>query len=57
MDHTLREMTFKERPLDEIRSTGLATGALHGILADGGRKVMEGVTSVNEVLRVTRGKA
>jgi len=57
MDHTLREMTFKQRPLDEIRSTGLATGALHGILADGGRKVIEGVTSVNEVLRVTRGKA
>ncbi|MEE8467376.1 MAG: GspE/PulE family protein [Planctomycetota bacterium] len=57
MDQTLREMTFRERSLEELRSTALATGALHGILADGARKVIEGITSVNEILRVTRGKA
>ena len=56
MDATLRDMTFRGRTLEEVRETALATGAMTSLLADGGRKVLEGLTSTNEVLRVTRGK-
>jgi len=56
MDATLRDMTFRGRTLEEVRETALATGAMTSLLSDGGRKVLDGLTSTHEVLRVTRGK-
>ncbi|MDA1263527.1 MAG: GspE/PulE family protein [Planctomycetota bacterium] len=56
MDSNLRDMTFRETPLDELRSSALSTGALRGLIRDGARKVTEGVTTVTEVLRVCRRK-
>ena len=57
MDRTLREMTFRGRSLEDLRDTALSTGALVALLADGARKVLDGTTSVTEVLRVTRRKS
>jgi type II secretory ATPase GspE/PulE/Tfp pilus assembly ATPase PilB-like protein len=57
MDHTLREMTFQGRSLEDLRDTALATGAIQGLIVDGARKVVDGTTSSSEVLRVTRTKS
>ena len=56
MDHTLRDMTFRGTALEDLRNTALSTGAMTSLLADGARKVVEGLTTTQEVLRVTRGK-
>jgi type IV pilus assembly protein PilB len=56
MDHGLREMTFRGVALDELREAALSTGALRGLLYDGARKVVDGTTTVTEVLRVARSK-
>ena len=52
MDNTIRDMTFRGAAQGDVRRTAEASGALRGLLADGARKVTEGVTSVTEVLRV-----
>ncbi|MDP6839205.1 MAG: GspE/PulE family protein [Planctomycetota bacterium] len=54
MDNEMREATFRGDSLEAIRGTAQATGALEPLLSDGARKVLEGVTSLEEVLRVTR---
>jgi type IV pilus assembly protein PilB len=54
MDEALREMTFRGVDLDDIRRAAARSGALRPLLADGARKVLGGLTSVREVLRVTR---
>ncbi|MEM9801683.1 MAG: type II/IV secretion system protein, partial [Planctomycetota bacterium] len=52
MDAAIRDMTFRGAAHGDVRRTALASGALRPLLADGARKVTEGVTSVTEVLRV-----
>ncbi|MEM9801324.1 MAG: GspE/PulE family protein [Planctomycetota bacterium] len=52
MDPRIRELTFRGATLDDVRQTAEASGALRGLLADGARKVTEGLTSVTEILRV-----
>jgi type IV pilus assembly protein PilB len=54
MDNALRELCFRGASLDEVRRSAASTGALHGLLADGARKVVDGRTSLVEVMRVTR---
>ncbi len=56
MDNNLRDMTFRGVPLDDLRGAGLASGALRGLLVDGARKVLDGTTTVTEVMRVCRNK-
>ena len=53
MDAGLREMTFRGATLDAIRAAALSTGNLRPLIHDGARKVVQGVTSVTEVLRVS----
>ena len=52
MDTNLREMTFRRESLGSIREAALATGQLQPLSVDGSRKVIAGLTSVTEVLRV-----
>ena len=49
-----REMTFREESLEKITEAAKRSGKLQALVIDGARKVLQGVTSVNEVLRVTR---
>ena len=56
MDSHLRDLTFQAVPLEELRDAGVSTGALHALLIDGARKVVDGTTTVTEVLRVCRSK-
>jgi type IV pilus assembly protein PilB len=56
-DERLREMIYLGENLDRLRGECLASRKLSPLLADGARKVLAGVTSVVEVLRVTREKS
>ena len=54
MDPHLREMTFREESLEDITEAATGSGMLQALVIDGARKVLGGVTTVEEVLRVTR---
>ncbi len=54
LDENLREMTFRNASLDKLRASALATGKLRPLIVDGARKVLEGRTTVTEILRVAR---
>jgi type IV pilus assembly protein PilB len=54
MDPHLRDMTFRQESLEKITKAAIGSGKLQALVIDGARKVLQGVTSVNEVLRVTR---
>jgi len=54
LDSDLRDMTFRGTSLDEFRRSALASGGLQPLVVAGSRKVLAGVTSVLEILRVTR---
>jgi type II secretory ATPase GspE/PulE/Tfp pilus assembly ATPase PilB-like protein len=54
MDPELREMTFRQESLERISEAAEGSGKLQALVIDGARKVLQGVTSVSEVLRVTR---
>ena len=54
MDPELRELCFRGEPLDVIRRAALASGRLRPLIIDGARKVLRGMTTVTEVLRVCR---
>lgn len=54
LDETLREMTFHSASHDRLRAAALASGKLRPLLVDGARKVLEGATTVTEILRVAR---
>ncbi|MEZ6018657.1 MAG: GspE/PulE family protein [Planctomycetota bacterium] len=54
MDETLRELSFRGASLEELRRASLESGALRPMLAAGARKVQAGITTLEEVLRVTR---
>jgi len=54
LDENLREMTFRNASLDKLRASALGTGRLRPLLVDGARKVLQGQTTVTEILRVAR---
>ncbi len=54
VDPLVRQRTFRGDPLNEVRSGAIQSGALAPLENDGARKVLAGLTSVAEVLRVTR---
>jgi type II secretory ATPase GspE/PulE/Tfp pilus assembly ATPase PilB-like protein len=54
MDEALRELTFRQASLDKVREVALSSGRLRPLIADGARKVIMGLTSVTEILRVSR---
>jgi type IV pilus assembly protein PilB len=54
MDPGMRDLTFRGASLEELRSTAKATGSLRPLMTDGARRILDGVTTVAEVLRVTR---
>jgi type II secretory ATPase GspE/PulE/Tfp pilus assembly ATPase PilB-like protein len=47
-------MTFREESLKSITEAATGSGMLQALVIDGARKVLSGVTTVEEVLRVTR---
>ena len=53
MDTALREMTFRQESTVALRRYAQSSGGMTTLVEDGARKVIEGVTSVDEVLRVT----
>jgi type IV pilus assembly protein PilB len=55
MDSRLREMTFRGEPHMKIREEAILSGRMSTLLEDGRRKVLNGMTSVREVLRVIAG--
>ncbi len=52
MDETLRDMTYRKAPLDEIRHQARLSGMV-SLQEDGIRKILAGITSLEEVLAVT----
>lgn len=54
MDHSVREMTVAGASVNEIKSSTIASGNLQPLQTDGAQKVLSGLTSTTEVLRVTR---
>jgi type IV pilus assembly protein PilB len=55
MDGRLRDMTFRGEPHLKIREEAIASGRMSTLLEDGRRKVISGMTSVRELLRVVAG--
>ncbi len=53
MTKELRELTFESASTDELRKAAMA-GGMHTIAMDGVRKVLQGVTTPEEILRVAR---
>jgi type IV pilus assembly protein PilB len=53
MDNMIREQTFKGASNLEIRAQARMTGGMVTLLEDGVRKVLEGITSLDEVLAAT----
>src|SRR5262245_59158257 len=54
LDSDLRDAVFRGQSLEEIRSLALSRGRLRPLLVSGASKVLAGLTTVTEVLRVTR---
>jgi type IV pilus assembly protein PilB len=52
MDNTLREMTFRGEPMVRLREYAWQSGGMSTLLQDGVRKVMQGHTTIPELLRV-----
>ena len=52
MDNTLREMTFRGEPMVRLRDYAWTSGGMSTLLQDGVRKVMQGHTTIPELLRV-----
>ncbi len=53
MDPQIREITFRGGSTQEIRDQARLTGGLRSLRQDGVRKVLGGMTTIEEVLRVT----
>lgn len=53
MDNTLREMAFNREPLSEIRKAARASG-MRTLLQDGRLKILNGVTTPDELVRITQ---
>jgi type IV pilus assembly protein PilB len=52
MDTTLREMTFRGEPMVRLRDYAWQSGGMSTLLQDGVRKVLQGHTTIPELLRV-----
>jgi type IV pilus assembly protein PilB len=53
MSIAIREMAFNRAPLNEIRKTARASG-MRGLLEDGRAKIVNGVTTPDELVRITQ---
>jgi len=53
MDGTLRELAFNRAPLSEIRKAARA-GGMRPLLEDGRRKILNGTTTPEDLIRVTQ---
>ncbi len=53
MNTELRELAFKREPLNHIRATAVASG-MRNLLGDGRLKILEGMTTLDEVARITQ---
>ena len=53
MDNSIREMAFTRAPLTEIRKAARASG-MDSLLVDGRRKILAGVTTPQELVRITQ---
>ncbi len=53
MNSAIREMAFNRAPLNEIRKTARAAG-MRGLLEDGRIKIVNGVTTPDELVRITQ---
>jgi type II secretory ATPase GspE/PulE/Tfp pilus assembly ATPase PilB-like protein len=54
MDAPLREATFHRASTMKLRDQAKLTGGLHSLLEDGVRKVLEGMTTIEEILTVAK---
>jgi type IV pilus assembly protein PilB len=54
LDEHLRELVFGGASLEELRTAALSARRLKPLIDDGALKVLQGVTTTSEVLRVTR---
>ncbi len=52
LDEELREMCFRQEPTMKIRKYAERSAGMFSLRQDGARKVLEGVSSVEEILRV-----
>ncbi|MBX3463327.1 MAG: type II/IV secretion system protein [Planctomycetes bacterium] len=52
MDTTLREMTFRSEPMVRLRDYAWQSGGMSTLVQDGARKVLQGRTTIPELLRV-----
>jgi type IV pilus assembly protein PilB len=52
MDNTLREMTFRGEPMVRLREFAWQSGGMSTLLQDGVQKVLQGKTTIGELLRV-----
>jgi len=53
LDATLRDMAFRNEPTPAIRAQAESSGRLVPLMEDGVRKVLAGITTISEVLRVS----
>ena len=53
MDNTLRELAFQRSPLSELRKAARSAG-MDSLLVDGRRKILGGVTTAEELVRITQ---
>ena len=53
MDSSLRDMTFRQESTLALRNYARTSGGMTTLVDDGARKVAQGITSIDEVLRVT----
>ena len=53
MDNTIRELAFNHAPLTEIRQAARAAG-MRALLEDGRRKVVNGITTASELVKITQ---
>ena len=53
MNHELRTLAFERAPTNKVRKAALASG-MKSLLADGRHKVLSGVTTAEEVVKVAQ---
>ncbi len=53
MDSTIRELAFNHAPLNEIRQAAQA-GGMKNLLEDGRTKILNGITTAEELVRITQ---
>ncbi len=53
MDTSLRELAFNRAPLNEVRRAARA-GGMRTLLEDGRVKILNGVTTPDELVRITQ---